>query len=165
MVNNPGCHFPFCAPPLVVWAPHCLGLTYQFRLCSSRFGLFFQQLTHWTRFKDSWGNGRRIVQCRREKSAVFYPLETSRKANAAMALYKRWKVTTRPKEDIYVYTIVCRGYCFYWSSNPSWTGAMQNKGDEGKNKKRLETRLQWAMTSHVAGGWFKSSFACGKKFL
>ena len=45
---------------------------------------------------------------------------------------------------------------------------MQNEGDEGKKqkkKKRLETRLQRAMTSHVAGGWFKSSFACGKKFL
>ena len=44
MVNNPGYHFPFRAPPLVVWAPHCLGLTYQFRLSSSRFGLFFRNL-------------------------------------------------------------------------------------------------------------------------
>ena len=153
MVNNPGYHFSFCAPPLVVWAPHCLGLTYQFRLCSSRFGLFFSNLRTEPASKiaeETAVESYSGVAKSRLFSTLWKPAE---KLMAAMALYKRWKVKTRPKEDIYVYTIVCRGYCFYWSSNPSWTGAMQSKGDEGKkNRNLLETRLQWAMTSHVAGG-------------
>ena len=164
MVNNPGYHFPFCAPPLVVWAPHffLVSLT-NFVFAPLVLAFFFA--TYVLNPLHSWGNSRRIVSGVAKSRLFSTCWKPAENPMAAMALYRGEKSRQDRRKICIYYSLQRLFFLLNFQFHSGWARCKTKGTKEKMKKERLETRLKSAMTSHVAGGWFKSSFACGKRFL